>query len=219
MTRPQLPWLLATAVTVLGLTACSGGDKPTEPATDQATASTEQAEPAANTLFDRLQPLCDQAFAGRVAINEPVDADPAYQQAPVLGVRCIGPYRILAVSFGDDRSRSFVLSKDRAGLQGIRHLHNNPDGSPRELTEYGGYAHQGQTSAERVVFPATQESVVKFQNLGQDALADSVWTLSLAEGSDLTYDAKASGWHLQLVFDLTKTVPSPALPWVEAPIQ
>lgn len=210
---------MVVGITALGLTACSSGNAPTDPAADQAAVSTDQDQPAANTLFDRLQTLCDQAFSGRVAINEPVDADPAYQQSPVLGIRCIGPYRILAISFGDDRSRSMVLSKDRAGLQGLRHLHSNADGSPQELTEYGGYAHQGQTSAERVVFPATQESAVKFQNLGLDARADSVWTLSLVEGSELTYDAKASGWHLQLVFDLTRTVPSPALPWLEAPIQ
>ncbi len=219
MTRPRALWLMATAVTALALTACGGANTPPDPTTDIAAGSADQGGPAANTLSDRLQPLCDQAFPGRVAINEPVDPDPAYQQSPILGVRCVGPYKILAISFGDDRSRSIVLSKDRAGLQGLRHLHSNPDGSPRELTEYGGYAHQGQTTAERVVFPATQESAVKFQNLGLDARADSVWTLSLEASERLVYDAKASGWHLQLVFDLSTPVPAPPLPWLEAPIE
>lgn len=206
---------MATAVTALGLVACGGDRAPAEATDGSTSASTSE---AASSLFDHLETYCDQAFAGRVAINEPADPDPAYQQSPVLSIRCVGPYRILAVSFGDDRSRSMLLSKDRAGLQGLRHLHNHPDGSPQELTEYGGYAHQGQTSAERVVFPATQESVVKFQNLGLEARADSVWTVSLEGSASLVYDAKASGWQLQLVFDLQKPVPAPPLPWVEAPV-
>lgn len=216
MSRYHSAWLSAAAVAVLGLTACGDRSAPAEPAADDAAAPADQAD---NTLSDRMQPLCDQAFAGRVAINEPTDPDPAYQQSPVLGVRCVGPYKILAISFGDDRSRSIILSKDRAGVQGLRHLHNNPDGSARELTEYGGYANQVQSSPERVVFPATHESVVKFQNLGLDSRADSVWTLAMEESARLVYDAKATGWHLQLVFDLQTPVPAPSLPWVEAPVE
>ena len=214
MTMSTRGWMAAILVSALALAGCSGS----KPVAEGALAEAADAGPG-KTLFDRMETLCDQAFAGRVVINEPADPDPAYQHTPILGVRCLGPYKILAVSFGDDRSRSMVLSRDQRGVLGLRHLHNHRDGSRQELTEYGGYAHLGRSSPERVVFPATAESVAKFENLGLTSRMDSVWTLSLDEGRQLVYDAEASGWHLQLVFDLDETVPAPPLPWVEAPVE
>ena len=108
---------------------------------------------------------------------------------------------------GDDKSRTWVLTKQEDGIL-LKHDHRNEDGSHEELTMYGGKATNLGT-ANMQFFPADQETC----NMLPRATFN-VWWMTVDETS-FSYNLRVinSDRIFTVVFDLTKEVETPGDPW------
>lgn len=172
----------------------------------------------ADAFFGRLRALCGQAFEGRIVANQPTPAAPdAFEgQRLVMHVRGCGE-RELRVPFhvGDDRSRTWVLSRIAGGLQ-LEHDHRHADGEPDAVTMYGGATAVPGTPA-RQEFPVDDRSIELFQRQGLAASVTNVWAMELEPGTRFVYELARPGRLFRVEFDLERPVPAPPPPWGASP--
>lgn len=128
-------------------------------------ACSPSAEPEPETLFTALSALCGQAFEGEVVSTDPRDADFATQRL-VMHVRGCGE-DVLRAPFhvGEDRSRTWVITRLEDGRVRLKHDHRHEDGSEDVLTQYGGTS-AAPASGLSVDFPADAESRALFEREG-----------------------------------------------------
>jgi hypothetical protein len=171
----------------------------------------------ADDFLAALAGHCGQAFAGRIVANEPTPSTPdAFEGKPlVMHVRgCDEPSRELRVPFhvGDDRSRTWVLTRTATGLR-LKHDHRHEDGSEDVLTQYGGDTRDA-GSARRQTFPADAESIALFRREGSAASVTNTWAMEIEPGRRFLYELSRPGGRLfQVEFDLTTPVTVPPAPW------
>lgn len=160
---------------------------------------------------------CGQAFAGRVVANEPKPSTPdAFEGKPlIMHVRgCDEPRKQLRIPFhvGDDRSRTWVLTRTPQGLQ-LKHDHRHEDGSPDATTMYGGNTVDAGT-ATRQAFPVDVESIAMFQREGLTASVTNTWAMEIVPAQRFVYElSRPNGRLFRVEFDLTQPVPAPPAPW------
>jgi hypothetical protein len=178
------------------------------------------APPAAprDAFFGQLRALCGQAFEGRIVANQPQPATPdAFEgKRLVMHVRGCGE-RELRVPFhvGDDRSRTWVLTRIADGLQ-LEHDHRHADGQPDAVTMYGGATAVPGTAA-RQEFPVDERSIALFQRQGLAASVTNVWAMELEPGTRFVYELARPGRLFRVEFDLARPVPAPPPPWGASP--
>jgi hypothetical protein len=165
------------------------------PSSQAGTAPRRDAQTQA-AFFQNIKKLCGRTLEGATEFPP----DPAHPLAGKRLVLAVGPCGEdeIRVPFhvGEDRSRTWILRLDAAGLV-LRHDHRHPDGTPDEVTMYGGRAAAGGT-ARRQQFPADAET----KKMIPDA-ATNVWTLELDEGG-LVYHLERHGKpRYRAVFKLT----------------
>lgn len=126
-----------------------------------------------------------------------------------MHVRECGPTEIrVPFHVGDDRSRTWVLTRTGSGLR-LKHDHRHEDGSEDEVTQYGGDTAEPGT-ATRQEFPADQHTA----SLIPEATTN-VWTVELEPGEEFVYALRREGTdrRFRIAFDLTRTVDRPPSPW------
>ncbi|MCW4462591.1 hypothetical protein OK349_12810 [Sphingomonas sp. BT-65] len=158
----------------------------------------------------RLTSLCSKAFAGRAVTTDPADA--GFTGKPlVMHVAACEPGRVrIPFHVGEDRSRTWVLTRTPAGLR-LKHDHRHADGTSDTLTMYGGEtAVPG--SATRQEFPADAESIALFRANGAERSVTNVWAMEVDDTS-FAYELRRPGRHFRVEFDLTRPVAAPPLPW------
>jgi hypothetical protein len=203
--------ILLTAI----LVGCGGEraePQPAPPAVPQATPPPVVAAPDA--FLAGLAEHCGQAFAGRIVANEPaVDDDPFDGQSLVMHVRRCGEGFVEApFHVGDDHSRTWVLTRTATGLR-LKHDHRHEDGSPDELTMYGGDTAAPGT-ALRQEFPVDAYSIEMFERLGSEASVTNTWAMEIEPGRRFLYElARPTGRLFRVEFDLTTPVDLPPTPW------
>lgn len=163
-------------------------------------------------LLSALQPYCQQAFAGRLISSDAADQEMAGLPM-VVHLQYCGPAEMrLAFHVGADASRTWVLRQLPQGLQ-LKHEHLHQDGSPDELTRYGGLSTTTLTDAGLTVpFPADGYSQLLFQALGRQAAVDNTWAFAW-QNQQLTYSLRRAGRHFAVQFDLRKAVAVPPPAW------
>ncbi len=181
------------------LTGCAGIYRPAAPA---------------DAFMARLATLCGQSFAGRLVTNDPADAVMAGQPM-VMQLRDCSPTMIrIPFHVGDDRSRTWVLTRTGAGVR-LKHDHRHRDGSSDPLTQYGG-DNAGPGSAMRQVFPADAESIALFRRSGRDVSVANVWAIEV-DAARFAYELRRppgpGARHFRVEFDLTRPVEAPPSPW------
>lgn len=132
-------------------------------------------------FFDRLASLCGARFEGRSVFPE--DPGDAFRdQLLVAVVETCGEDEIrIPFLVGADHSRTWVLKRTADGLQ-LKHDHRHEDGTPDEVTLYGGTAINPGTYLSQS-FPADSYTA----NLIPEA-ATNEWFLSLSEDAgEMTY--------------------------------
>ena len=168
-----------------------------------------------DVFLANLRALCGQAFAGRVLVDVPAaPGNNAFAGKPlVMHVReCNESAVRIPFHVGDDRSRTWVLTRIATGLR-LKHDHRHADGSADAVTMYGGDT-VAAGSAIRQEFPVDAESVAMFRREGLDASVSNTWALELQPGGRLVYELSRPGGRLfQVEFDLSKPVPPPPPPW------
>lgn len=171
-------------------------------------------EAAADAFLARIAAYCGQAFAGRVLVDTPPQGDSAFAgQALVMHVRECGDGE-LRVPFhvGEDRSRTWVLTRTPAGLR-LKHDHRHADGTEDAVTMYGGET-VGAGSEARQEFPADTDSIEMFQREGLDASVTNTWAMEIEPGKRFLYElARPGGRLFQVEFDLATPVELPPAPW------
>ncbi|MGV8961166.1 MAG: hypothetical protein ACOH1V_12405 [Stenotrophomonas sp.] len=200
-------------VFALVLAGCQGSSNPTP----ERAASAVPENTAADQFMAAIASHCGQAFAGRIAANQPqTDVPDAFEgKSLVMHVRgCDKPAQELRIPFhvGDDHSRTWVLSRTAAGLQ-LKHDHRHADGSPDATTMYGGDT-VAAGSAQRQQFPVDAESVAMFEREGLAGSVRNTWAMEVQAGQRFVYElSRPDGRLFQVEFDLTQPVVLPPAPW------
>ena len=176
----------------------------------------------ADAFLAAIASHCGQAYAGRIIANvpapdapPPITPDPFEGKALVMHVRgCDAPTRELRIPFhvGDDRSRTWVLTRTSSGLR-LKHDHRHADGTPDVSMMYGGDTRDA-GSAVRQAFPVDAESIALFQRTGSKASVTNTWAMEVEPGRRFLYELRRPGGRLfQVEFDLSRPVALPPPPW------
>ncbi|HVL29595.1 MAG TPA: hypothetical protein VM326_02600 [Sphingomicrobium sp.] len=168
----------------------------------------------ADQFISRLQALCGKAFAGRLVTSDPADAAMAAQPL-VMHVRECRPGEVrIPFHVGDDRSRTWIVTRTAAGLR-LKHDHRHADGSPDELTMYGGDTATPGTAA-RQEFPVDAESIALFTRTDRTVSTTNVWAMEVTPeifAYELRRPPFPGGRFFRVEFDLGRPVPPPPAPW------
>lgn len=162
-------------------------------------------------FFVRLSALCGRAFEGRIA-SPPAEADSAFAgKRLVMEVReCAADEIRIPFHVGDDRSRTWVVTRTRSGLR-LKHDHRHSDGSEDKLTQYGGDSRNA-GSPTRQEFPADAFSRELFVREAIPASTANVWAIE-ADSRTFAYELRRPGRFFRVEFDLSRPVPPPPPPW------
>ena len=163
-------------------------------------------------FFERLTALCGKAFEGRVA-SPPVEADAAFAgQRLVMHVRsCSEPEIRIAFHVGEDRSRTWVVTRTAEGLR-LKHDHRHEDGTEDALTQYGGDT-VSEGTAERQEFPADAFSKDMFVRQDRAVSVPNVWAMEVRPGRAFAYELGRPGRSFRVEFDLARPIAPPPPPW------
>lgn len=135
-------------------------------------------------FFTHLKTLCGQVFEGASTFPDDPDHDFAGKLLVADFASCADDELRIKFTVGEDRSRTWVVKQTAQGLL-LKHDHRHADGTPDEITNYGGWANQ-QGNAWQQYFAADQETADLIP-----AAATNVWMLQYQPDSQvLTYDLK-----------------------------
>ena len=167
----------------------------------------EQAS-ARDAFWASLNTLCGTSYEGRVVEDSSQDSTFANSRL-VMHVRSCSDTEIrIPFHVGDDRSRTWVLTRTENGLR-LKHDHRHEDGSEDEITQYGGDTNAAGT-AQRQEFPADAHTASLIP-----AAATNVWTVELVPSRIFAYALRRDGTdrRFRVEFDLAAPVPTPPAPW------
>lgn len=174
-------------------------------------ACSADSEPADPTLFDQLSSLCGQAFEGGVVTEDERDADFASQRLVMHVRECEADTLRIPFHVGEDRSRTWVVTRLEDGRLRLKHDHRHEDGSEDVLTQYGGETETAVTGLS-ADFPADEESRALFAREGIEVSMANVWTMAI-DGDAFVYALNRPDRHFEARFDLTRPVEAPPAPW------
>jgi hypothetical protein len=158
-------------------------------------AEPKQAEPASapalnenqQAFFNRVASMCGARYEGESVFPEdPGDAFSGQLLVAVIETCEVDEIRIPFL-VGPDSSRTWVLTRTAEGLQ-LKHDHRHEDGTPDEVTLYGGVATDPGSPLSQS-FPADSYTA----DLIPEASSNE-WFLSFsADGQELTYYLERHG--------------------------
>jgi hypothetical protein len=138
-------------------------------------------------FFDQMSALCGARFEGQSSFPE--DPGDAFRGKTLVAVFESCEEHEIRIPFhvGENRSRTWILSKVENGLQ-LKHDHRHEDGTPDEVTLYGGTTGAAGSGMSQS-FPADEYTA----KLIPEA-ATNEWFLTLTkDGSQLTYYLERHG--------------------------
>lgn len=168
----------------------------------------------ADAFMASLRSLCGRAFEGRVVTGDPADADFAGKRLVMHVRECPAGEVRIPFHVGDDRSRTWIVTRTATGLR-LKHDHRHADGSPDELTMYGGDTATPGTPA-RQEFPVDAESIALFTRTNRTVSNSNVWAMEV-NGGTFAYELRRppipGGRFFRVEFDLARPVAPPPAPW------
>jgi hypothetical protein len=200
-------WPKAWFMLIVVATACA--PRP-EPAASAAAAATAAPTAPADSFLAALRAHCGQAYEGRIIDPQPADTALARQRL-VMHVRSCSRDTIrIPFHVGDDRSRTWVLTRTADGIR-LKHDHRHEDGTEDRVTQYGGDARGG--TASRQEFPADAFTATLIP-----AAATNVWTVEVTP-SLFAYQLRreSTDRRFRVEFDLGRPVAAPPAPWGATP--
>lgn len=161
-------------------------------------------------FFAAISAHCGKAYEGRLVTNDAADADVAAARL-VMEVRsCSADEFRIPFHVGDDRSRTWVLTRTADGLR-LKHDHRHEDRTEDVLTQYGGDTTTEGTPS-RQEFPADQFSKDLFKREGRAVSVDNVWAVEIG-AAQFAYELRRPNRHFRVEFDLNAPVANPPPPW------
>lgn len=168
----------------------------------------------ADAFLAAIRSHCGQAFSGRVLVDRPASANNPFAGKPlVMHVReCDAGTTRIPFHVGDDRSRTWVLTRTAQGLR-LKHDHRHEDGASDKVTMYGGDTADAGT-AQRQSFPVDAESIAGFNANGLTASVNNTWAIEIESGKRFLYElSRPNGRLFRVEFDLSRPIPPPPAPW------
>lgn len=201
MVKSKINYAGRAAFIILAITAASFAQKP--------------AASGAEIFWGEMEKLCGKAFAGSVAVDTSNSPDFA-GKLMVMHARSCEKDRIRIPFFvGDDRSRTWVLTKKDGRIQ-LKHDHRHRDGKPDPVTMYGGMS-SNTGMPTRQFFPADEETVtvVPAPVGNAPSAAANVWWIDLVPGEHFIYNLRRMGSDrlFSVKFDLKTAMKTPEPPW------
>lgn len=134
-----------------------------------------------NQFFEQLASLCGEKYSGQVSFPDDPGEDWRGKELVAHIETCDSNEIRIPLHVGEDQSRTWIVKRVDGGLQ-LKHDHRHKDGTPDEVTMYGGTTeHFGSPTAQS--FPADSYTAA----LIPDA-ATNEWFLTLGQnGQELTY--------------------------------
>lgn len=150
-------------------------------------------------FVDRLLSMCGQQLVGRI-VSPPVAADADFAgKTLVAHVRDCSPHEMrIPFSVGDDRSRTWVVTRTGTGLR-LKHDHRHEDGTEDKVSQYGGDTLASGT-AHRQEFPADSFTKDLLVREGNFAGANNVWAMEAGRASFLAYELRRPGRFFRVEF-------------------
>jgi hypothetical protein len=138
-------------------------------------------------FFETIKTLCGRTFEGITTFPEDPDHQFAGKKLMMTVRSCRESEIRIPFVVGEDTSRTWILTLTEKGLL-FKHDHRQPDGTPDELTMYGGWATtDGNATMQK--FPADEETA----GMIPEAITN-VWTLHLdRERGVFIYDLQRHG--------------------------
>ena len=197
------------ALLALGMLLAACTPPATSPATDVPTSASKQ-ENAQSQFFDAIARRCGESFAGKLVSTDAADADMASEPMIMhISICSAGEIRI-PFHVGDNRSRTWVLSRTDQGLR-LKHDHRHEDGSEDAITQYGGDT-VNQGSATRQEFPVDASSISLFTQNNMQVSTTNIWAMEM-DAERFTYELRREGRWFRVEFDLTRPLPTPEPAW------
>lgn len=135
-------------------------------------------------FFDNMSNLCGQTYTGYSTYPDDPEHDFAGQLLRAEFITCNNEQIRIKFDVGADRSRTWVITNTEQGLL-LKHDHRHEDGTPDEITNYGGWANN-QGTAWAQYFAADDETAALIP-----AAKTNVWLLKYEPATEvLTYDLK-----------------------------
>lgn len=189
------------------LAACS---KPMTVADTSATSIPIKSTRAQQQFFDALASHCGESFAGRLVSTDEADVDMA-NKAMIMHISTCSPNEIrIPFHVGDNRSRTWVLSRTAQGLR-LKHDHRHEDGSEDAITQYGGDAVR-EGSATRQEFPVDAESIELFTKNDMVVSTTNIWAVEI-DAQRFAYELRREGRWFRVEFDLRHPIATPPAAW------
>lgn len=99
-------------------------------------------------FFAMLHHFCGESFAGQATFPDDPDHELVDVDLLATVISCTDDEVRIRLRAGEDESRTWVITRTQQGLH-LRHDHRYPDGTPHDLTDYGGWANdQGTATAQ-----------------------------------------------------------------------
>lgn len=169
-----------------------------------------QEVPNSELFWNSLKEHCGKAYEGEIVAGGK-EGDGFMGEKLVMHVRSCEANTIRIPFFvGDDKSRTWVFRKSKEQVLSLKHDHRHADGSPDEVTQYGG-TNPNTGLAHIQFFPADQETADLIPYA-----SNNVWWVTVDKTS-FTYNLRRVGTerYFSVKFDLTKEIEAPGAPWGE----
>lgn len=159
----------------------------------------------ADVYWNRLTALCGRTATGTVIEAPAGDTTFAGRELVMRVIECADSSIRIPFQVGEDRSRTWVLTRLADGGVRLKHDHRHADGTPDAITEYGGDARHPIDSM-RAEFPADSFTVSLIP-----AAATNIWTIEVEPDSQFVYALRREGTdrRFRIAFDLTRSVTPP----------
>lgn len=170
--------------------------------------SMAQEVPGSVQFWETLKNHCGKAYEGEITAGGK-EGDGFTGEKLVMHVRSCEENEIRIPFFvGDDKSRTWVLTKGADHLILLKHDHRKPDGSEDAVTQYGGLS-PNTGRADIQFFPADQFTADLLAHA-----AHNVWWITV-DNTSFTYNLRRIGTDrlFSVRFDLTTEVQTPSAPW------
>ena len=195
MTVTLKAFVAPAAVLSLALAACS---QPAETPPAAAEAPSPQ-----DVWFTNLSELCGQRFVGQVITDDPVDDDFRNSRLLMHVRDCSDTEIRIPFWVGDDRSRTWVITRNDDGGLTLKHDHRDPDGTEHTLHWYGGDT-ENEGTETRQEFPVDQFSIDLFNANDAAVSTTNVWAVEVNPGDTYVYELARENRLLRVAFDLTE---------------
>ena len=137
-------------------------------------------------FFENVKKLCGERFEGVTEFPQDPKHDFAGKKLVIHVETCTEGEIRIPFRVGEDRSRTWILRLSDEGLL-LKHDHRHADGTPDEVTMYGGWATEGDDLRQRFAADAETAKLIP-------EAATNVWTIELdPESGSLTYALERHG--------------------------